>query len=105
MLAMGGIFMQIRLYSVTIAAYVALYVLQNLRRPLCVSYISDRVHGRVMSVGLSVESLTKVILMAVLAPVFGYFADAAGVGFAILLAGSLMLVLYVPLRLAGAAKN
>ena len=76
--------------SVTIAAYIALYVLQNLRRPLCVSYISDRVHSRVMSVGLSVESLTKVILMAALAPVCGYFADTFGVGWTILLSGILL---------------
>lgn len=100
MLVLAGVFQMMSVHAVTVAAYVVLFTVQNLRRPLCVSYISDRVHTRVMSVGLSVESLTKTLLMAVLAPFFGYVADTAGVGTSIALGGGMLLLLYIPLKLS-----
>ncbi len=100
LLVLAGVFQMMSIHAVTVAAYVALFTVQNLRRPLCVSYISDKVHTRVMSVGLSVESLTKTLLMAVLAPIFGYAADTAGIGPAIALGGGMMWLLYIPLKLA-----
>ncbi len=101
LLTAAGFFQLRSLYLLTVFAYVVLYMLQNLRRPLCVSYISDRVNSRLMSVGLSVESLTKTILMALLAPVCGYIADRYGIGVTILGSGILMGTLYMALRLKG----
>jgi MFS family permease len=97
---LAGIFQNLQVYSVTIAVYVVLFSLENLRRPLCVSYISDRVHSKVMSVGLSVESLTKTLLMAVLAPLCGFAADTLGIGVMLVLSGVLMGLLYLPLKLS-----
>lgn len=100
LVAAAGLFQGLGLFAVTIIAYVALYAVQNLRRPLCVSLISDMVHNRVMSVGLSVESLAKTLMMAVLAPLFGYVADRTGIGPMIAAAGVMMLILMVPLRIS-----
>ncbi len=98
-LIIAGIFQELSLYVVVIGAYLVLFTLQNLRRPLCVTYISDKVPHRVMASGLSVESLIKTLFMAILAPVCGYVADLAGVGITVASAGLLMGLLYVPLRL------
>jgi len=99
MLIIAGVFQDISVYVVTIGAYLVLFILQNLRRPLCVTYISDKVPHRVMASGLSVESLIKTLAMAILAPACGYLADLAGVGITVAAAGVLMGFLYLPLRL------
>ncbi len=99
MLIIAGVSREISIYMVTIGAYLVLFILQNLRRPLCVTYISDKVPHNVMASGLSVESLIKMLIMAVLAPLCGYIADTAGIGIAVTAAGVLMGILYIPLRL------
>jgi MFS family permease len=98
-LIIAGIFQELSVYMVTVGAYLVLFILQNIRRPLCVTYISDNVPQRVMASGLSVESLIKTLFMTVLAPVCGYIADAVGIGIAVAGAGVLMGFLYIPLRL------
>ncbi len=99
MLIIAGIFQEMSIYLVTILAYIILFVLQNLRRPLCVTYISDKVPHMIMASGLSAESLIKMIIMTVLAPVCGYVADIAGIGIAVAAGGVLMGLFYLPLRL------
>jgi len=99
MLIIAGAAQGLSLYIVTIGAYLVLFILHNLRRPLCVTYISDKVPHRVMASGLSVESLIKTLTMAVLAPACGFVADMAGVGITVGAAGLLMGFLYLPLRL------
>ena len=99
MLIVAGAFHGLSLYVVTIGAYLVLFILQNIRRPLCITYISDKVPHRVMASGLSVESLIKTLAMTILAPACGYIADIAGVGITVAAAGVLMGFLYLPLRL------
>jgi len=99
MLAAAGVFQEFSLYIGSIAAYLVLFILQNLRRPLCVTYISDKVHHKIMASGLSAESLVKMLVMSILAPICGYIADTAGIGYAISGAGVLMGFLYLPLKL------
>jgi len=69
--------------EIAIAAYIGVYVLQNVRRPLVVGYLAGRMPHRAMATGLSVESQLKTILMAALAPLIGLLADRFGVGPAI----------------------
>ena len=105
LLAAAGGFRVLEVTWMSVAAYVALYAVQNLRRPLCVSRISDGVHGGVMSTGLSVESLTKTLGMALLAPACGWVADLAGVGAAVMGFGLLLGILYLPLRMREAGPS
>lgn len=100
LISMAGIFQQLEVFLFTILAYIGLYMVQNLRRPVCVSCISDMVHSRIMSVGLSVESLTKTLLMALLAPLCGFGADRVGIGPMIAIAGGIMILLLIPLRIS-----
>ncbi len=98
-LVAAGVFHRLDAYFVTILAYVVLYMLQNLRRPLCVSYISGSVNDRVMSVGLSLESLVKTLFMAVLAPLCGLAADRVGIGLMMTASGVLMIMVYGVLKM------
>ncbi len=105
MLIVAGAFQGLSLYVVTIGAYLVLFILQNIRRPLCITYISDKVPHRVMASGLSVESLVKTLAMTILAPACGYVADIAGVGITVAAAGVLMGFLYIPLRLGAPGQE
>ena len=94
LLLISGISTSLKLYVVAIIALILLYVVQNLRRPMNVAYISDNISHRAMASGLSVESQIKTILMAILAPIIGYLADTFGVGMAITIAAVLFLIMY-----------
>ncbi len=72
---------------ISILVFLGLYVLQNVRRPMNVGFISDQIDSQVMASGLSVESQLTTVLMAILAPILGALADAFGVGTALAIFG------------------
>ncbi len=74
----------------SVVVLLLLYLLQNIRRPINVAYISENISHRAMASGLSAESQCKALLMAVLAPGVGALADHFGVGGALLLTGMAM---------------
>ncbi|MCC9601297.1 MFS transporter [Stieleria sp. JC731] len=62
---------------VSVLAFIALAILQNIWRPVLVSRIADQVDQSNMATVLSVESQAKSLGIALLAPVIGYFIDRA----------------------------
>ena len=97
LLASGG-FIQFKLQILSVVLFLGLYVVMNLRRPMMVAYISDKISHDVMATGLSVESQIRTLGAAVLAPFVGYLADAMGVGYALMVTGVIMLIISVMLR-------
>ncbi|MDD5744484.1 MAG: MFS transporter [Mesotoga sp.] len=99
----SGLFQRLGIQLAAVAVFFLLFVLENFRRPVNISYISDTIDHKTMASGLSVESQLKTLLMAILAPVIGFLADRLGVGLALILAGLLMAALFflVSLRSAG----
>lgn len=72
----------------SILVFLGFYVLQNLRKPMTVAFISDQIPHHVMASGLSVETQFTTILVAIFAPVLGALADAFGVGVALAVLGA-----------------
>jgi MFS family permease len=79
-------------HIIAIVTFIIYYMVQNLRRPLTVEYISDRVKGSVMATGLSGESQLKAVVTALAAPVFGFFVDTRGLGETMLGFGVFLLI-------------
>ena len=92
-----GLFYHINWLVLSIILYLLIYVLHNIRRPMNVGYIADRIKSRIMASGLSVESQTKTLMAAALAVIMGYFADLLGVGPALMIVGFLVLIFAPPL--------
>ena len=94
LLFISGISTTFKIYWLSVVAFILLYIIQNLRRPMNVAYISDNISHKVMASGLSVESQIKTILMAVLAPTIGYLADIFGIGIALSIISILFLLVF-----------
>ena len=98
LLAVGGAAGWAGWPSIAAAAFLGIYLVQNVRRPVMIGYISDLLSHRTMATGLSVESQLKTLAMAAAAPLLGLAADHWGVGQAVLLAACATLLLYPALR-------
>jgi len=81
-----------------ILIYFLFYLLQNVRRPMNVSFISDQISNTVMASGLSVESQFTTILTAIFAPILGAFADNYGIGTALMILAAGVLLLFLIVR-------
>ncbi|MCP5095832.1 MAG: MFS transporter [Chloroflexi bacterium] len=87
-LLVAGVSTWQNLTIISIIMFLGFYVLQNLRKPMNVAFISDQISHKVMASGLSVEAQFTTILVAVLAPILGAMADAFGVGIALTVLGA-----------------
>ncbi len=85
--------------------FVLLYVLQNIRRPITLGYLSDLIPEDRMATGLSVESTVRTLFAALLAPLMGFLADRLGVGGALVAVGALTLGLYPWVALPGSVDR
>jgi len=92
-LAAGGIGVISRVYIISIVGFLGLYLLQNLRRPLLVGYLSELIPRQMMATGLSVESQLRTLFTAALAPLIGLVADHLGVGQSLLMVAVLATLL------------
>ena len=82
----------------SILVFLGFYVLQNLRKPMTVAFISDQISHQVMASGLSVETQFTTILVAIFAPILGALADAFGIGLALALLGAGTVIFYSLVR-------
>lgn len=104
---MGG--MGILVHQGYTAAGVALFILyfgmMNLRRPVSLGFLSERISSSIMATGLSGESQAKTLFVAVLAPLMGWSADRWGVGAALAGMALLSLLLYPLVRIRPPQKK
>jgi len=81
-------------HLIAILLFMLLYGMQNVRRPINVSVISENIPDQLMATGLSVETQLKAILIGLLSPLLGFCADVFGVGAAIMIVAVLLILLY-----------
>ncbi|MBO8167011.1 MAG: MFS transporter [Kosmotoga sp.] len=96
---LAGVFNSGMLRIVSVLLFIALFVIENARRPMNIAYLSDTIAHTTMASGLSAESQLKTLIGAVLAPILGFLADKFGVGMALAIMGLGMLSLYIPAKL------
>ncbi|MBN2215451.1 MAG: MFS transporter [Bacteroidales bacterium] len=89
------------LLSVCLLCFI--YILENLRRPMALSYVTELLNQNILASVLSAESQANTVFAAVIAVLFGLFADKYDIGVSFMLV-SLILLLIAPLILLK-AKN
>ncbi len=88
--AVIGIFMQAGIPAIAIAGFLLIYIFENIRRPIGVSYISSMVDSGIVATVLSTDSQLSAFTASVIAIALGYIADLAGIGWAIVIISLLM---------------
>jgi MFS family permease len=94
----SGIFYENEMFVLSSLLFIIIFIIQNIRRPLNVSYISDTISGELMATGLSIETQMKNVSIAILSPILGLLADIFGVGYAISITALVILLVYPLLK-------
>lgn len=89
----SGILYEYNLYLFSIILYIGIYLIENLRRPIGVAYISDNINSNILASVLSVESQLKTILGAILVPLMGLIADKFDIGISLIVISSLLMLI------------
>ncbi len=90
LLAAAGVCIGLTIQGAAVLFFLLLFLLQNARRPVNITYISEKISHRAMASGLSAESQIKSLIMALAAPAVGFLADRFGIGPALITAGVVM---------------
>jgi len=99
-----GLFYHLSITLVSILLYIGIYIVQNLRKPMGIAYISDLMHQDILATALSAESQVTTLFTAVLAVGLGLCADHFGIGNALIIGAAFLLALF-PLYRAAEKKE
>ncbi|BBE30325.1 hypothetical protein OSSY52_04660 [Tepiditoga spiralis] len=94
----AGLFYDIDLRILSIVFYLLIYMLENLRKPLGVAYISSSLNKDILATILSASSQMSTIIVALSSIILGFCADVFGPGNAIIILSALLLI-FTPLFL------
>lgn len=85
--------------------YVGIYVIENLRKPMGIAYVTERMDKGSLASALSVESQAETLFAVVIALMLGFFSNLWGLGLGILVVSGICFVLAIFLRLPKLEKN
>lgn len=96
LLLLAGIAVWQNVTWMSIICFLLFYALYNVRKPMNVSFISDKISQRVMASGMSVEAQFTTIQAALFALILGALADQFGIGIALMiLAGGVFSLIFI----------
>ena len=104
LMVLAGLTAALNLKIIAVVCFILIFILNNIRRPINVGFISDQISTRVMASGLSAEAQFTTIISAFIAPLLGFLADTLGVGPGVGLIGLLMLVIFSFVRVSDHTK-
>jgi len=87
-----GVFINIELWVFALLAFVGIYLVENLRKPILTGLVADHVPNDILASVLSAQSLWRTIITAILALLIGLLADYFGIGLAFVFLTSILLM-------------
>lgn len=93
---LSGIFYHYSLFILTIVFYMLINLIENLRNPIGVAFVSEHYKDNILASALSANSQTKSFIAAIIAPIIGFFADKFGIGISLSII-ALILFIILPL--------
>jgi hypothetical protein len=87
-----GLFYFYDLWVLALLAFIGIYIVENIRKPILTGIISDNVPNEILTSVISAQSLLRTIMTAVLAVGFGILADHFGIGVSFIVVSTLLLV-------------
>jgi MFS family permease len=88
----SGLTYQFQLWLISLLAFAAVYVAENIRKPVLTGVVADAVPKEILTSVLSAQSLLRTILTTLLALIFGLLADHFGMGISLMAVSGLLLL-------------
>ncbi len=95
----SGLLLHLSYAALAVALYLGIYILENLRKPMGIAYVSERMDQTSLASGLSVESQAESLFAAGIALLLGWMSTRYGVGLGILIVSAICLGLGLLLKL------
>lgn len=76
----SGIFFHYEFYFASILFYIGIFLVENLRNPIGVAYVSELYQDDILATALSTNSQAKSLFAAIFALTLGFLADKFGIG-------------------------
>ncbi len=89
----SGLFLHLGWVAVAVGLYLGIYVLENLRKPIGITYVSERMNQDSLASALSVESQAESLVAATIALLLGLFSSLFGVGLGVLIVSAICALL------------
>jgi len=81
------------MWILSLIAFVIIYLVENIRKPILTGYISDNVPNEILTSVISAQSLLKTFMTAILALSFGVAADIFGIGISFIIISAILIIL------------
>ncbi|MEZ5103800.1 MAG: MFS transporter [Draconibacterium sp.] len=88
----SGVFFYFEMWIVSLIAFLGIYLVENLRKPILTGFVSDNVPNEILTSVISAQSLLKSIITAVLAFFLGLFVDHFGMGMAFIFISGFLVI-------------
>ena len=75
-----GVLFMYDLWIISMIAFVGIYIVENIRKPILTGFIADNVPNEILTSIISAQSLLRTILTVILALAFGIISDNYGIG-------------------------
>ena len=89
----SGILFHFGFYLLSLLSFMLIYINENFRKPVGVSFISEKFDSDTLATTLSVESLTNTLIGSLMALLVGALADYLDIGLALIIVSCIFLIL------------
>ena len=89
--AVSGLFYITELWVMSMLAFVGIYIVENIRKPILTGFVADIVPNENLTSVISAQSLLKTILTAIIALLIGIIADNYGIGISFIVVSILLI--------------
>ena len=96
---LGGIAYWLGVPVIAIILYVGIYVIENLRKPMGIAYVTERMDESSLASALSVESQAETLFAVIIALMLGFFSNLWGLGVGMLVVSGITFFLALLVRL------
>jgi MFS family permease len=96
---LAGLFFKLSISLLAIIFYLLIYIIQNLRKPVNIAYVSEHFSDEVMATTLSVASQLQTFISALIVVMLGWFTDILGLGEALSIISVILVFSFVFFKL------
>lgn len=96
---LAGLFFHRGIEYIAVFLFLILYLLENLRRPVAVTGIADRMGNESLTTFLSTDSQMRSIFTMIFSPLVGLLADKISPGAGVMITALIIIIIYPLVKL------